>query len=256
LTDPRFKEIEREKVSDRVAQELLRLISSGRLAPGERLPGERQLAEMMNVSRVSVRAALQQLKAQGLVTAIQGGGTRIIASAEALDSALARLVRADRANLHDLAEIRAHMEVWAARRAAERAQPEQIREIERCLAAMADPERQAQHKAEDDFAFHFAIAKASGSAVYLHLMTVLGDILEQMMAFHRYSLLATPEDDRRFLAQHRAICEAIAAGDGKKAAAAMKEHLDSVLARYAAPSVPEPSSDQATASQHPVLRAS
>ena len=45
--DPRFQEIPRERVADRIANELLRLITSGELAPGERLPGERQLADMM-----------------------------------------------------------------------------------------------------------------------------------------------------------------------------------------------------------------
>ena len=58
-SDPRFDTIKRERVSDRIAQNLLKLIASGELAPGERLPGERQLADMMGVSRVSVRAALQ-----------------------------------------------------------------------------------------------------------------------------------------------------------------------------------------------------
>src|SRR5262245_54964571 len=67
--DPRFKAIARERVSDRVARELMRLIAEGRLAPGERLPGERELATLMGVSRVSVRAALQQLKARGLLSA-------------------------------------------------------------------------------------------------------------------------------------------------------------------------------------------
>src|SRR3546814_4707795 len=114
--DRRFQEIPRERGADRIASELLRLLSSGELAPGERLPGERQLADMMGVSRVSVRAALQQLKAQGFVTAVQGGGTRITAAADQLDSALARLVRANRNNLHDLAEVRANLEVWADRK--------------------------------------------------------------------------------------------------------------------------------------------
>ena len=79
-SDPRFHEIPRERVADRVAQELLRLIAAGKLAPGERLPGERHLAEMMHVSRVSVRAALQQLKTQGFVASVQGGGTRVLAA--------------------------------------------------------------------------------------------------------------------------------------------------------------------------------
>jgi GntR family transcriptional regulator, transcriptional repressor for pyruvate dehydrogenase complex len=230
--DRRFQEIPRERVADRIAGELLRMISSGELAPGERLPGERQLADMMGVSRVSVRAALQQLKAQGFVTAVQGGGTRITAAADQLDSALARLVRANRNNLHDLAEVRANLEVWAARRAAERATPEQLAEIERCFAIIMSPDRPSRSKAEDDLNFHLAIAKASGSAVFMHLMSVLGDILEQMFAFHRYSLYASAADDRRFMEQHRAIWTAIKRRDGDEAEEAMREHLITVLSRY------------------------
>jgi len=232
--DPRFHEIPRERVADRVAQELLRLIADGSLVPGERLPGERQLAQMMNVSRVSVRAALQQLKAQGLVSATQGGSTRIIASSESLDRGLGRLVRADLRNLLDLAELRAQLEAWAARRAARLATPEQIEEILRLFAVMADPGRDPKHKAEDDFAFHMAIARASASPVYLHLLSVLGDIFSENCAFHRFELCPTPADDRRFLAEHRAVLEAIQAGDEAAAAKAMTDHLSSVIAAYAA----------------------
>ncbi len=232
--DPRFQEIPRERVADRVAQELLRLIAGGSLVPGERLPGERQLAQMMNVSRVSVRAALQQLKAQGLVSATQGGSTRIIASSESLDRGLGRLVRADLRNLLDLAELRAQLEVWAARRAARLAKPDQVEEIARLFDVMADPARDPKCKAEDDFAFHMAIARASDSPVYLHLLSVLGDIFSENCAFHRFELCPTAADDRRFLAEHRAILEAIQAGDEAGAAKAMMDHLSSVIAAYAA----------------------
>lgn len=241
LNDPRFQEIPRERVADRVAQELLRLIAAGDLAPGERLPGERQLAEMMNVSRVSIRAALQQLKTQGFVSAVQGGGTRVIAAANERDSALAELVRVNRNNLYDLAEMRANIEVWAARRAAEAGSVEQLTEIGRMFRVMSEAGRPARYKASDDFNFHMAIAKASGSAVYMHMMSVLGEILEDMFAYHRYRLQTGAEYERLLLAQHRAICESILARDGDAAARAMTEHLDTVLSSYAEDQEPDPS---------------
>ena len=113
--DPSFRRIAPQRISDRVADEIARLIATGRLIPGQRLPGERDLAVRMGVSRVSIRAALQQLKAQGLVSAVQGGGTRVKSSAVELDRPLSELLRLNRENLHDLAEIRAILEVWAAR---------------------------------------------------------------------------------------------------------------------------------------------
>ncbi len=240
IADPRFHTIPRERVADRVAQELLRLIANGELAPGERLPGERQLAEMMSVSRVSVRAALQQLKTQGFVSAVQGGGTRIIAASNEGRSALAELVRVNRDNLYDLAEIRANIEVWAARRAAERGTREQIAEIAHHFELMAQPGRAERHKANDDLHFHMSVAKASGSTVYMHLMGVLSGILEDMFAYHRYRLQIGPQYDRLLLAQHRAISDTIQARDGEAAARAMADHLDTVLSSYAEDQDPEP----------------
>lgn len=233
--DPRFREITRERVSERVAQEIMKLIAAGTLAPGERLPGERHLAEMMNVSRVSVRAALQQLKAQGFVNAVQGGGTRVTSAPENPDSPLMHLVRADTKNFYELAEIRASIEVWAARRAAAQAQAEQIEDIRRSLEAMADPSRGNGHKAADDYAFHLAIAKASGSAVYMHLMEMLSNVLERNIDYHRTTLCPGADDDSRLLDQHRRIFEAIRDHDPDAAGTAMHEHLHDMLAHYARP---------------------
>ncbi len=78
----KFPIIERERVADRVARDLQAMIAAGRLRPGDRLPGERQLAAMMRVSRASLRAALAQLKEKGLITAVHGGATRVAAQDE------------------------------------------------------------------------------------------------------------------------------------------------------------------------------
>ncbi len=232
--DPTFRRITPKKVSDRVAEEILRLIAGGALVPGQRLPGERQLAAEMGVSRVSVRAALQKLKTKGFLEAVQGGGTRIISSAGEMDRPLTELLRVNRENLHDLAEIRAILEVWAARRAAENAAPEHIAEMDRLLDAMEDERRASRHKAADDVRFHLAIARASGSAVYAHILAVIRDILTPMLEFHRYELFSTLEDDRRVNEQHRVIVEAIRARDPDRAAFAMHRHLSWVLSHYAA----------------------
>ena len=230
--DPRFSEITREKVSDRVAQEIVKLISGGHLAPGERLPGERQLAQMMNVSRVSVRAALQQLKAQGLVDAVQGGGTRVVAAADEVESALSALVRSNPENLNDLIEIRTNLEVWAAEHAAARGKAAAKKEIEKAMDTMRRNEGATSHKTEDDFSFHMAIAKASGSAVYLHLMSAMEEVLEQMISYHRQSVAPTPQDDKTLLAQHEAINQAIQKGDAPAAGRAMRRHLNYVSEGY------------------------
>lgn len=224
-SDPRFREIPRERVSDRVATELLRLIGDGRLTPGERLPGERQLATMMGVSRVSIRAALQQLKEQGLLSAVQGGGTRLLASGRELEPDPSRL-RIDADNVHDLIAIRSILEVWAARRAAERATAQQIADLEDALQQTGD------RGAQDDFRFHQAIARASGSQMYQHLIERLRDTLEAALDYERNAILRSPEEAEAVAAQHGAIVDAIRDRDPAAAAAAAQSHLDFLRDRH------------------------
>lgn len=224
-SDPRFREIPRERVSDRVATELLKLIGDGRLTPGERLPGERQLATMMGVSRVSIRAALQQLKEQGLLSAVQGGGTRLLASGRAFEPDPAQLLRIDADNVHDLIAIRSILEVWAARRAAERATPQQIADLDDAL-------QQAGGQARDDFRFHQAIGRASGSKMYQHLIERLRDTLEAALDYERNAILRSPEEAQAVAAQHAAIVAAIRDRDPAAAAAAAQSHLDFLRDRH------------------------
>lgn len=221
-----------ERVSDQVAEQLLAMIADGRLSPGQRLAGERQLADQMGVSRVSVRAALQRLKTQGFLSAVQGGGTRVISSESTMDPGLAQLLRLNRENLHDLAELRALLEGWAARRAAQHATDEHLSEMAAVLAAMAADVARGQRNADDDVRFHLAVAKASGSAIYMQIVSVIRDILTRSLDFHRYELFVTPEEDIFLLDSHRTIFEAIRAKDAEAAAQAMHAHLAWVVARY------------------------
>jgi GntR family transcriptional repressor for pyruvate dehydrogenase complex len=223
---------EPERLSDKVAEQLLVMIANGSLSPGQRLPGERQLAEQMGVSRVSVRAALQRLKTQGFLAAVQGGGTRVISSDATMDPGLSQLVRLNQENLHDLAELRMVMEVWAARRAAVKASQEDITEMAAILAAMEAGNSRGRRKGEDDIRFHLAIARASGSAIYMHIVGVIRDILRQNVEHHRYDMFDTPAEDELLLDHHRAIYHGIRARDPEAAAAAMQEHLTWVVRRY------------------------
>jgi len=221
--------------ADQVAQAITDLIANGTLSPGERLPGERQMAERMGVSRVSIRAALQRLKTQGMVTSVQGGGTRVASVSANLDDGLSVLLRTKLDNLHDLAEIRMALESWAAGRAAERATDAHLAEIKGHLDAMetASPRRGADGAmAKEDALFHMAIGKAAESPVYTHILSTIRSVLMAMLDFHRYELFSEPDDNAVVLNHHRAIYRAIEIRDATAAAAAMRAHLAWVLAYY------------------------
>lgn len=220
-------------LSDQVAARIMKMIADGNLSPGERLPGERQLAEKMGVSRVSVRAALQSLKAQGFLEAVQGGGTRILAAASDMTSPLSELARVQEQNLHDLAEIRALLEGWAARRAAVRASDGQIADLGKALEKLESKSGKAsKEKISQEFNFHYLVGKASGSAVYMHIMDVIREIIDSSLEFHHYDLFQEPADDGVALSQHKDVFEAIAERDPAKANEAMRSHLGWVLDSY------------------------
>lgn len=217
----------RESVADRVAADILEMMASGDISAGDRLPSERRLAEELSVSRVSVRAALQRLKAQGFLIAVQGGGTRVVKTAGDADPALAELVRIDRTNLLDLMDLRAEMEVWAAGKAAVSATKEDLALLNRALAEMrTDNAPRPQDKARADVAFHMAVARASHSVVYRHLLSVVRETLSEMLHYHRTELFGTPADDRMVMHQHGAIIDAIASADPERAKAAMRAHMN------------------------------
>lgn len=218
-----------ESVSDRVVAEVLKLIAGGEFAPGDRLPSERRLAEMFDVSRVSVRAGLQNLKAQGFLITVPGGGTKVSDAHAHGDPALATLTKYDRTSLADLLEIRTLLEVWAARRAAHRADPVEILQIEREIERMAGADGD---KAQADVDFHLAIARASGSLVYRHILGVIRGTLMEMLRYQRFALFTEPAHEIATLEQHRAIAAAISARDPDAAEEAMRRHLAWVRRHY------------------------
>ncbi len=228
MSEP-FHPIEQPSLGDRVASEVLRRIASGDLGPGDRLPSERRLAELLAVSRVSVRAGLQQLKAQGLLTVVRGGGARVAAPETIGDPALTALAQLDRTSLLDLLEIRTLLECWAAERAASRTTAADITELRGHIARMADPD---DNKAQADIDFHLAIARICDSPIYRHMVGVIHGTLSEMVRFHRFELFGGPEDDQAVHDQHSAIADALEQRDRAAARDAMARHLAWVRSRY------------------------
>ncbi len=222
----------RASVSDRLAVLLLDLVARGHIPPGTRLPPERQIAESVGVSRVCVRAALERLKTQGYLQSVQGSGTRVVAADDEEDFPLALLLAANTDNLHDLADMRGYLECWAAERAAHFATVEQVESLRELVEEAERPDFPDDAKAENDLHFHQTIARASGSRVYEHLVLLLNRTLRAYFVQVRYTLYTGPERDRELREHHRAIYQAIAAGDPRTARDAMHQHSLAVRAAY------------------------
>src|SRR5512138_3462934 len=107
----KFQPIKPKKVSSQIADQIRSSILAGEFNPGEKLPPERELAEMFGVSRPSVREALNILTSSGLVETYQGGGTLVRSLVEnAAAMPLTELIRIDGDRALDVIEVRKGME--------------------------------------------------------------------------------------------------------------------------------------------------
>lgn len=226
-----FEKIDAGKLSQAVIRQIESLILHGVLRPGERLPGERELAERMGVSRPSLREALAAMQEDGLLVTRPGSGVYV---AEVLGSAfspaLVRLMARHQRAADDYLQLRKDMEGLAAERAADVAGASDLAVLDRILTAMrhahaiGDPEAEAALDAD----FHMAIVEASHNIIALHLMRAMQDLLRQGMLFNRPRIFTRPELRGRILDQHAAIAAAIQARDGRRARAELEAHLDCV----------------------------
>ncbi len=206
-------------VSDDVVRHLERLIATGALAPGARMPPERALAAELGISRSALREALTRMQADGLVERRQGSGTRIAASADA-SAALVQDIAAHADDVAHSTELRALIEPGIAGLAARRATAAHLVEL-RATLAEADGERDALRSMRLDIAFHAGVARASGNPLLESLTRLTAAwTVEERVHSH------LDGTGRRVSRQgHERILAAIEHGDAEAAEAAMAEHL-------------------------------
>jgi GntR family transcriptional repressor for pyruvate dehydrogenase complex len=220
-----YQPVERRKVYEQIAEQLLGQIGSGRLRPGDPMPPERELTESFGVGRSSIREALRMLESLGVIRAANGGAFVVAEAANPLNSSL-RLVFTldDRAGMHDLFELRRIIDCEAAALAAERRSEAHLEEM---AAAISEMERSlAEHDRgerfiEADLRFHLAVAEATGNRMLLHSMHAIRDVVRRALL----TVYFIPQSPESAVVEHRAVRAAIAAGDAARARDEMRNHL-------------------------------
>jgi len=228
-----FTPVHVERVADKVADQLKKLISDGVVKVGDRFPPERELAEQMGVSRSSVRDALQQLEMQGMLDIVHGGGSvvRNITGQE-IRKALELFLERDPKRVLELAELRAFMEAWAAREAAKHRTEAELETIRGYLEEMEGDFEKGQIRYDVDFKFHTEIAAATHNTIYLHLIDNIYSLINYSIKVHREEVFTGRGDQETILNHHRNIYDTIRAGNPDAAEAAMKEHLAFVVREF------------------------
>lgn len=218
------------RLADQVADALAAEVRSGRLAQGARLPTEAVLATQFAVSRTVVREAVSRLKSLGLVDSRQGSGVYVrAASAGPLRFEGAHL--ASREAVVQLAELRRPLESEAAALAAERRTRQDMARIRDAIAALDRAVAAGGSGAEQDLAFHLAIAEAAHNPFLMGTLQYLHGFLEGAIRVTRANEARSDDFAREVAREHARIADAIEAGDFVAAREAAKTHMDNAIRR-------------------------
>ncbi len=222
-----FKNLNSEKngtTAEEVVTRLREMMQSGELAPGDRLPPERDLAKLLGVSRPTLRAGIRSLATVGILQSKQGAGTFVAEAEESptLDTSALRMLSALHGFTSDeMFEARLALEMSIAALAAERADSEQMaqlaEEVTGMYASLDRPEQYLVH----DMQFHQTIAAASGNRILTALMNMVASILFE----YRSKTVKRAIDLKDSAEQHHNIYRAIREHNPEAARQAMRVHL-------------------------------
>ncbi|HEY3248221.1 MAG TPA: FadR/GntR family transcriptional regulator [bacterium] len=220
-----LERIRKTRVYEEVLAQIQRLISDGRLKPGDKLPPERELAEAFSVSRTSVRDAIRVLELMGLLEPRQGEGTVVRdLSPDSLVNPLASLLVRNKMLMAELLDVRKFIEPPVAARAALHATDAELIHFQEILLRQEQKVRRGELAIDEDSEFHYAIATAARNSVVLRVLDVLMDLLKES----RERSLQVAGRLQRSFEGHRRIVSALQSRNAATAEAAMRQHLEEI----------------------------
>jgi GntR family transcriptional regulator, transcriptional repressor for pyruvate dehydrogenase complex len=208
-----------------VLNRLADLISEGRLAAGDTLPPESDLATQFRVSKPTVREALRKLEVMGVVEIVHGRGSSIRRiSAEPLQFFLRLAVGSLEGGIAEIIEFRRAIEVSAAGLAAVNGTEDQHAELKRIMAHMKAAATEHDNWVAWDLAFHAHVAAMTGNTLMAFMVEAMRPIMRQSISMlHGQKQL---RDAEKTLARHVDIAEAIGRRDAGAARISMQNHFD------------------------------
>lgn len=218
-----MKPVKKVILSEEIANQILEQVKSGQLRPGERLASERELCELFDASRTSVREAIKGLTSMGVLQKRRDGNHICENLSEIIVRPMNILLSSNGFTIQEVAEARIIIESQLARMAALYATWEELAAMEACLEYHDEEPEVLMERA---IRFHQLIAASAKNKVLEEMYTVIYRILRERR---------NNEDGlrrvHRSIQQHRAIFEAIQARNPETAEAAMREHLSALSER-------------------------
>lgn len=212
-----------KRLYQKIAAQILEMIETGAYPPGTRLPGERELAATLGVSRVVIREAEISLEALGHVEIKVGSGVYVRRSEHA------DIGRLPNVSAFELTQTRLLFEPESAALAALEITEDQLAELERTVERMENAPQDSEEADEADRTFHLTIAKASGNSVNYHIMENLWRMRVELPEVREMYAAVCVEDSYSRVDEHAAILDALKERDPDKARKAMRAHFSRLI---------------------------
>lgn len=221
-----FKVINKKSTLEIIIQQIKNQIKKGILKPGEKLPSERKLADLLGVSRASVREAIQALAFSGYLEVIQGKGTYILEIASKYDEIVNFFSEFSNYSLDSLMEARIMLEGEFARLAAVNASREEIDVIERVFNEICNS-KDTNTFFVKDLQLHLTIAKATHNPIMNGLMKIIVEMLYK----ETQKIIEISEDTREnTIETTRDLVQAIKKRNAEQAKELMSKHIGNIRA--------------------------
>lgn len=217
-----FDRLERRTMVSETTRMLKEMIIDGRLQPGDRLPAERDLCDVLQVSRPTLREAIRSLDAMNILRALPGAGTFVgsLRTDELLEP-MQFVLALSKSNVDQLFEVRCALEPEAAALAAGRASGEEIAALQDCVERTQKWSDDLNELLALDVELHRLVVQAAHNGIFTNVLASLNALAHES----RTITVKLPGVARHTADDHIRIGTAIARGDVEGSRAAMFEHL-------------------------------
>ncbi|WP_406677097.1 FadR/GntR family transcriptional regulator [Moorella sp. ACPs] len=218
--------IKTKKIYEEIVEQVKKILSEGKLMPGERFYSERELSEKLGVSRASVREAIRALTTMGVLEVKPGEGTfvRKVQNCDIVQPLVMALLLEEQQAIY-LLEARQILEREIVYLATRRATTEEKEKLVEIIQQMGSELTRGFLQEDTDVKFHLTIASMSHNPILSRLMYTIADTIAQTLANKRNQLYTDPDNARVLFEQHSEIAQAIISGAAESARRAMGKHL-------------------------------
>jgi GntR family transcriptional repressor for pyruvate dehydrogenase complex len=221
-----FQPVKTGKISERIARQIKDTILNGAMKSGDRLPPERELVERFQASRISIREALKNLEASGLLTIKPGSGVFVSeVNSKPMSESLASILRIKKVSMNELSEARMILEPNIAKLACDRATAKDLRKLGENIAGALTVIKSNVSARVKNIEFHSLLAESTRNSVLTLTLKTLLDVLQEMSSELVNDSPPGVEIASETVRYHKKILEALKARDAEKVFTLMRKHI-------------------------------